>query len=79
MQRRLVPLAAFVALVLTVLPTLPVLAIDEPERLWLVGEKAFVDNTGRDACGTAAAGVRNAIDEQIQTTIVRVERYGKAP
>ena len=43
MQRRLVPLAAFVALVLTVLPTLPVLAIDEPERLWLVGEKAFVD------------------------------------
>jgi TolA-binding protein len=43
MQRRFVRLAAFVALVLTVLPTLPALAIDEPDRLWLVGERAFVD------------------------------------
>lgn len=42
MQRRFVRLAAFVALVF-VLPTSPALAIDEPERLWLVGERAFAD------------------------------------
>jgi TolA-binding protein len=43
MQRRFLRLAAFVALVLTVPPVPPAVAIDEPERLWLVGERAFAD------------------------------------
>lgn len=43
MQRRLCRLSAFVALVLTLLSFLPAFAIDEPERLWLVGERAFAD------------------------------------
>ena len=43
MQRRFRCRPAFLALVFTVLSTLPAAAIDEPERLWLVGERAFAD------------------------------------
>ena len=43
MQRRFRRLSAFVTLVLAVLSSLPAFAIDEPERLWLVGERAFAD------------------------------------
>jgi TolA-binding protein len=43
MKRRLCRISAFVALVLTAFPPLPAFAIDEPERLWLVGERAFAD------------------------------------
>ncbi len=40
MQRRWTLLSAFVLLVLAVSPSL---ALEEPERLWLVGERAFAD------------------------------------
>jgi TolA-binding protein len=45
MKRRLQLLSAFVAFLLVAAsPVPPALAIDEPERLWLVGERAFADN-----------------------------------
>lgn len=43
MKRRRSLLTAFVLLVSASLPTLPALALDEPGRLWLVGEHAFAD------------------------------------
>ena len=64
MRRRFLLVAAFVALVLTVPPTSPALAIDEPERLWLVGERAFADGLYPVA--------RRALEQF-------VERYGTDP
>lgn len=43
MKRRLILISAFVALVLTAFSPAPALSIEEPERLWLVGERAFAD------------------------------------
>jgi TolA-binding protein len=43
MKRRWSVVSAFVALVLAAFLIPPAFAIDEPERLWLVGESAFAD------------------------------------
>jgi len=43
MKRRLILISAFVALVLTAFSPSPASSIEEPERLWLVGERAFAD------------------------------------
>lgn len=43
MKRRLILISAFVALVLTAVSPSPASSIEEPERLWLVGERAFAD------------------------------------
>lgn len=43
MKRRSAFIATIALLVLAALPIHPALALDEPERLWLVGEKAFAD------------------------------------
>jgi TolA-binding protein len=43
MNRRLSCLTAFVLLALALSPAPPASALDEPDRLWLVGERAFTD------------------------------------
>ena len=43
MSRRLSLLAAFLVLLLTTSTVSPAIALDEPERLWLVGERAAAD------------------------------------
>lgn len=43
MTRRLLRLSAIVLVLTTALSITPALAIDEPERLWMVGERAFAD------------------------------------
>lgn len=44
MTRRLSVSAAFLVLLVTAVPIAPAVALEEPERLWLVGERAFADN-----------------------------------
>ena len=44
MMWRLSVAAAFSLVLLTALSISPALALEEPERLWLVGERAFDDN-----------------------------------
>jgi TolA-binding protein len=43
MTRRLLSISALASILLVALPASPALALDEADRLWLVGERAFAD------------------------------------
>lgn len=75
MKRRLQPLTAFLLLLSAVLPVSPATALDERDRLWLVGERAEVDGLHALAKRTLGRFVdRYRDDPRLPEAVLRLGR-----